>query len=190
MLTVSQLFYSFLFFISPNDAKYAFMLSAVGHFSLFPLLFHIDLLVIRYSLYLAYMGYMYIRYVAIHKDYPDMNLLEDCYIHGLLLIPVYEHLIGWLTGLNKKYPFLPLLLYSSYCAVGILYCYIRYYIFALNLKTIPTVKTKKSKAKKIKNAKTFPANSSEPSKSESLPLTAKMKGKERNSKEAQRKKHK
>lgn len=155
------------------------MLSAVGHFSLFPLLFHIDLLIIRYSLYLAYMGYMYTRYLSIHKDYPDMNLLEDCYIHGLLLIPIYEHLIGWLTGLNEKYPFLPLLLYSTYCAVGVLYCYIRYYIYALDLKATTTITTKKSKTKKFKNIKTSSASSSQliTAPFESLPVIAKTKAK-------------
>ncbi|XP_065364538.1 probable dolichyl pyrophosphate Glc1Man9GlcNAc2 alpha-1,3-glucosyltransferase [Calliphora vicina] len=145
-----------LFFVSPTDAKYSFMLSAVGLFSLFPLLFHFDLLIIRYSSYLAYMGYMYTRYLYVHKDYPDMSLLEDCYIHGLVIIPIYEHLIGWLTGLNEKLPFLPLLMYSTYCAVGVLYSFIRYYIYALELKAISNTKTttSKTKTKKLKNIET------------------------------------
>ncbi|XP_023291817.2 probable dolichyl pyrophosphate Glc1Man9GlcNAc2 alpha-1,3-glucosyltransferase isoform X1 [Lucilia cuprina] len=188
-----------LFFVSPTDAKYSFMLSAVGLFSLFPLLFHIDLLIIRYSAYLAYMGYMYTRYVYVHKDYPDMNLLEDCYIHGLVIIPIYEHLIGWLTGLNEKLPFLPLLMYSTYCGIGVLYCFIRYYIHALDHKTIITsAKTTKSKTKtnNIKNIETSSKTSSQhvtaSSADESLlPQSAKTKVKPVKQKKSQKeKKHK
>lgn len=126
---------------------------------------------------------MYTRYVSFHKDFPDMTLLEDCYIHGLLLIPIYEHLIGWLTGLNERYPFIPLLLYSTYCAVGVLYCFIRYYIHALldhkvTVKSTKTKTTTKSKTKAKLNVEKSSASSSkpktkEPSESESLLESAK-----------------
>ena len=167
------------------------MLSAIGYFSLFPLLFHIDLILIRYCLYFAYVGYMYYSYLHVHKDYPDMSILEDCYIYGLLFIPIYEHFIGWLTGLNTKLPFLPLLMYSTYCAIGVLYCFIRYYLYALDLKaTTTTVKTKKikttSKTKKnSENASLVKTDSeSEPvqamtAKTKTKPLAAKKKSKEK-----------
>lgn len=143
------MFFSFLFFVNAIDAKYAFMLSAVGYCSLFPLLFHIDLLVIRYSLYVAYMGFMYTQYVRFYKHYPAMNLLEDMYIYGLVLLPIYEHVISPLTGLNEKLPFMPLLLYSMYCGVGVSYCFIRYYIHALDLKRLPKTTTKTKTTKKL-----------------------------------------
>lgn len=98
---------------------------------------------------------MYTRYLYVHKDYPDMSLLEDCYIHGLVIIPIYEHLIGWLTGLNEKLPFLPLLMYSTYCAIGVLYCFIRYYLYALELNTMTT--KSKTKTKTLKNIETSTA---------------------------------
>lgn len=123
------------------------MLSAVGYFSLFPLLFHVDLLIIRYSLYLAYMCFMYVAYVRFYKDYPKMNILEDMYIYGLMLIPIYEHIIGPWTGLNARLPFIPLLLYSTYCGIGVLYCFIRYYIHALEFKLETTMTTTSAKAK-------------------------------------------
>ncbi|XP_073833965.1 ALG6/ALG8 family glucosyltransferase xit [Musca autumnalis] len=138
----------FLFCVSATDAKYAFMLSAVGYFSLFPLLFQVDLFVIRYSLYLAYMAFMYLAYIRFYQSHPAMNILEDLYIYGLVLIPIYEHIVGPMTGLNDKLSFVPLLLYSSYCGVGVTYCFIRYYIYALELKLGTTTSTTTIKANK------------------------------------------
>ncbi|XP_075159185.1 ALG6/ALG8 family glucosyltransferase xit [Haematobia irritans] len=169
----------FLFFVSATDAKYAFILSAVGYFSLFPLLFHIDLLVIRYALYLAYMGFMYIAFVRFYRQRFDMNSLERIYIGGLVLIPTYEHVIGPVTGLNVKLPFVPLLLYSTYCGVGVLYFFIFYYLHALDLRlvkltkatTTTTTKANLNKQTKLRKDVTSSSSSKSPKSSESQTKT-------------------
>ena len=140
-----------------EDAKYAFILSICGYFSLFPLLFHMDLYVIRYSLYLAYMSFMYAQYRSLYKQLnPGLNPLEVLYIIGFLAFPLYEHVIAPILGLNKKLPFMPLLLTSVYCSLGVLYVFIRYYWFTLSsdvLSIRSKVKLKKTKTKHKNNQK-------------------------------------
>lgn len=118
---------------SMQDAKYGFILSISGYFSLFPLLFHIDLFLIRYSLYLAYVSFMFTQFRRLYKQtQPKLNILEWFYVFGFIFIPIYEHLVAPLMGFNKKLPFMPLLLTSVYCSFGVLYVFVRYYILTLS----------------------------------------------------------
>ncbi|XP_036319534.1 probable dolichyl pyrophosphate Glc1Man9GlcNAc2 alpha-1,3-glucosyltransferase isoform X1 [Rhagoletis pomonella] len=126
---------SLLCLLHPADAKYAFWLGVVGYFSLFPLLFQSNLLLLRYSLYLGYIAFMYGQLVRLHPNSPDlkMYLIEDIYIFGFLLLPVYEHLLSPILGLQEKLPFMPLLLTSLYCSVGVISFFISYYLHMLDL---------------------------------------------------------
>ncbi|KAI9582158.1 probable dolichyl pyrophosphate Glc1Man9GlcNAc2 alpha-1,3-glucosyltransferase isoform X1 [Glossina fuscipes] len=133
-ILMSLIPFCFLFFVHAQDAKYAFLLSAAGYYSLFPLLFDSDLIVIRYSLYLAYMTFMDAQMLRFYKTPPIMNLWEDLYIDGFVLLPLYDHVISPVMSLNEKLPFLSLLLTSVYCSVGVLYVFVRYYLYALDLK--------------------------------------------------------
>uniref|UniRef100_A0A1B0FMS8 Alpha-1,3-glucosyltransferase n=1 Tax=Glossina morsitans morsitans TaxID=37546 RepID=A0A1B0FMS8_GLOMM len=133
-ILMSLIPFCFLFFVHAQDAKYAFLLSAAGYYSLFPLLFDSDLIVIRYSLYLAYMTFMDAQMLRFYKTPPIMNVWEDLYIDGFVLLPLYDHVISPAMSLNEKLPFLSLLLTSVYCSVGVLYVFVRYYLYALDLK--------------------------------------------------------
>jgi alpha-1,3-glucosyltransferase len=58
---------------------------------------------------------------------PLLNGLESVYLLGLFPLFVFENVIHPLLGLNTRLPFLPLMLTSVYCAVGVLYFWLKYY---------------------------------------------------------------
>lgn len=62
---------------------------------------------------------------------PLLSLCESIYVLGLIPIFIYESVLHDLFGLNKIFPFLPLMLISLYCSVGIIYCWINYYVYFL-----------------------------------------------------------
>uniref|UniRef100_A0A1A9WVA2 Alpha-1,3-glucosyltransferase n=1 Tax=Glossina brevipalpis TaxID=37001 RepID=A0A1A9WVA2_9MUSC len=124
----------FLFFVHTQDARYAFILSASGYYSLFPLLFDPELIVIRYSLYLAYIIFMIVQMYEFHNTRPIMNKWEKLYVGGFVLLPLYDHVISHVMRLDEKLPFLSLMLTSVYCAVGVLYVFMSYYLYVLDLK--------------------------------------------------------
>ncbi|KAH8396304.1 hypothetical protein KR222_007690 [Zaprionus bogoriensis] len=117
-----------------RDARYAYLLSIAGYFSLFPLLFELDLLVPRYALYGAYVAMMYGQLERLYsKLRSSFHPLEWLYCAGFIGIPVYEHLLSRLLGWHVRLPFMPLLLTSVYSALGVLYFYVRYYLYALDI---------------------------------------------------------
>ncbi|XP_034489946.1 probable dolichyl pyrophosphate Glc1Man9GlcNAc2 alpha-1,3-glucosyltransferase [Drosophila innubila] len=141
--------------VDRRDAKYAYILSVAGYFSLFPLLFEVDLLVPRYSLYLAYMAMMYGQLERMYKPKPKFHILEWLYFLGFLAIPIYEHVVSRMLGLHTRLPFMPLLLTSVYSALGVLYFFVRYYIYALDItweslgkRRVPQIKFSAAKRKR------------------------------------------
>lgn len=57
---------------------------------------------------------------------PLLSRPETVYILGLVPLFVYEHVLHQLL-LGQSLPFLPLLLTSVYCAVGMTYCWVIFY---------------------------------------------------------------
>jgi alpha-1,3-glucosyltransferase len=109
--------------INRLDARYFLTLTSAGHLSLLPLLFTGPelpsklLLHTSYSLALA---------TTLHRHSAPLSRLEQLYI--LLSVPVliYSELLG-----SSSLPFLPLMVYSLYCAVGVIYSYARVYVHYL-----------------------------------------------------------
>lgn len=124
--------------VDNRDAKFAYILAITGYFSLFPLLFDVDLLVPRYSLYMAYVAMMYGQLERVYKSKPSINVLEWIYFYGFIAIPIYEHIISRLLDLHLLLPFMPLLLTSVYCALGVVYFYVRYYLYAMDFQWPPS----------------------------------------------------
>jgi alpha-1,3-glucosyltransferase len=58
------------------------------------------------------------------------SFLEKLFLLGLLFVQIFSS-VGHSLIFREKYAFLPLLLYSTYCAVGISYFWARYYFFVL-----------------------------------------------------------
>lgn len=115
---------------SESEAELTFFLSIVSHFSLFPLLFKPNLALIKISLLLTY---ILINFNGIRYLWPSMyrkNVLplhELLYSLGLIALLVYEFIIQYVLNFDKRLPFLPLLLTSVYCSIGIMYFWLKYY---------------------------------------------------------------
>lgn len=120
-----------------KDGKIFLLLSTVGHFSLFPLLFPVQLIFIKVLLLLLYTSYAFYVQYKIHLvstcrySLPLLNIVETLYIYGLGVVFLYENVIHSLLGLNSKLPFLPLMLNSFYCGLGVVYCWAKYYLLLL-----------------------------------------------------------
>ena len=120
-------FFSLLATSNIDDAEATMFISAVGHFSLFPLLFNEELLLIKLSMYLIYTTASYFCIRSIFKT----NILksyEIIYLIGLALIFLYEHLLQYILKFDHKFPFLPLMLTSVYCSIGVSFFWLKYYV--------------------------------------------------------------
>ncbi|XP_026849147.1 probable dolichyl pyrophosphate Glc1Man9GlcNAc2 alpha-1,3-glucosyltransferase [Drosophila persimilis] len=143
---------SLLTLVNREDARYAYILGIAGYFSLFPLLFDIDLYVPRYSLYLSYMAMLYGQLYRIFSGFKGFHWLEWAYMLGFIAIPLYEHIISRLLGLHIRLPFMPLLLTSTYSALGVVYFFGRYYLYAMGVSW-PKVAAPKATATYSSSAK-------------------------------------
>lgn len=72
---------------------------------------------------------------------PMLRQIESLYLYGLIVLCVYDNAIHALWGLDKTLPFLPLMLTSVYCSVGVIYVWLCYYYYFLtfNVSQVPTV---------------------------------------------------
>lgn len=119
-----------------SDAKVFLILSTVGHYSLLPLLFPESLLIIKLILYVLYCSYSFYSLSSLYPFYlcklnlPLLNVLESMYIFGLIPLFLYDHFFHYSITLTT-YPFLPLLLTSLYCSLGVVYSWVKYYIYFL-----------------------------------------------------------
>lgn len=62
---------------------------------------------------------------------PIVEWYEACYLYGLVLLEFYCSAIHPLTVLAVKLPFLPLMLTSVYCAVGVVWAWLLFYVDTL-----------------------------------------------------------
>ncbi|XP_066475221.1 dolichyl pyrophosphate Glc1Man9GlcNAc2 alpha-1,3-glucosyltransferase isoform X2 [Tiliqua scincoides] len=114
-----------------RDASIYLVLSTAGHFSLFPLLFTAPELPIKILLMLLFTVYSFSSLNAIFRRRgPLLNWLETIYLIGLIPLEIFCEVAFPFTTWKLKFPFLPLLLTSVYCAVGILYAWLKLYVSA------------------------------------------------------------
>ena len=99
-----------------QDTKYFTLISTVGHLSLFPLLFTSQELPSKLFLYLFYTTLLHVTTA------PNYNILETIYLVLAIPIVIYCEFIK-----SATLPFLPLMIYSLYCATGVIYAYVRVY---------------------------------------------------------------
>ncbi|CAO2613777.1 Probable dolichyl pyrophosphate Glc1Man9GlcNAc2 alpha-1,3-glucosyltransferase [Lemmus lemmus] len=115
-----------------GDAATYLILTTTGHYSLFPLLFTAPELPIKVFLMLLFTVYSVSSLKTLfRKEKPLLNWMETAYLLGLGPLEVCCELIFPLTSWKLKYPFIPLLLTSVYCAVGITYAWARLYVSVL-----------------------------------------------------------
>ncbi|XP_059481046.1 probable dolichyl pyrophosphate Glc1Man9GlcNAc2 alpha-1,3-glucosyltransferase [Neocloeon triangulifer] len=116
-----------------KEAQIYLLLSTIGNYSLTPLLFTPLEIPLKGLLVLCHAIY---AFVQLHQMFnlqkgsllrlPLLSRLETLYTLGLMPLFVYQHILHRLLFADAL-PFLPLLLTSVYCAVGITYCWVTFY---------------------------------------------------------------
>lgn len=115
-----------LTFHNQLEAGSSLFVTIFGLYSLTPLLFTSELILVKLSLFSLYIAF---NLFAFKKLY-NFNLLfihERLYCFGIILLPLYEHLIQYILKFDEKFPFLPLLITSVYCSVGMSYFWLKFY---------------------------------------------------------------
>ncbi|XP_012506454.1 PREDICTED: probable dolichyl pyrophosphate Glc1Man9GlcNAc2 alpha-1,3-glucosyltransferase [Propithecus coquereli] len=125
-----------------GDASVFLILTTTGHYSLFPLLFTAPELPIKILLMLLFTIYSISSLKTLfRKEKHLFNWMETFYLLGLGPLEVCCEFVFPFTSWKLKYPFIPLLLTSVYCAVGITYAWFKLYVSVLT--DPPVGKTKK-----------------------------------------------
>lgn len=69
------------------------------------------------------------------REKPLLNWLEMIYLIHLVPLEIFCEIVFPLTPWKLRFPFVPLLLTSVYCAVGIMYAWLKLYISVLSERT-------------------------------------------------------
>ncbi|KAL1110090.1 hypothetical protein AAG570_008168, partial [Ranatra chinensis] len=123
---------------SRKEAEIFIFLSTVGHYSMLPLIFTPNEIPIKILVYVIYSFYTYNSLsdlFGVRKNSCSLSLLskvETLYILILAFLFMYENVIHKVLQLDVKYPFLPLMLTSVYCSIGLMYGTIKMYWLFLN----------------------------------------------------------
>ncbi|XP_078683973.1 dolichyl pyrophosphate Glc1Man9GlcNAc2 alpha-1,3-glucosyltransferase-like isoform X2 [Branchiostoma floridae x Branchiostoma belcheri] len=123
---------------SRQDGQVFLLLSTCGHLSLFPLLFTQAetpskvCLMLMFSLF-AFMSLGVLHSSSKKRPYclPLLSPLETAYTVGLVFLQLYCSLGHHALGLTTRLPFLPLMLTSVYCAVGVMWSWLKFYLITL-----------------------------------------------------------
>ncbi|XP_012869638.1 PREDICTED: probable dolichyl pyrophosphate Glc1Man9GlcNAc2 alpha-1,3-glucosyltransferase isoform X2 [Dipodomys ordii] len=115
-----------------GDASIFLILTTTGHYSLFPLLFTAPELPIKILLMVLFTIYsVYSLKTLFRKEKALLNWTETLYLLGLVPLEVCCEFLFPFTSWKLRYPFIPLLMTSGYCAVGITYAWFRLYCSVL-----------------------------------------------------------
>lgn len=111
------------------DSKYTklYMLTSfIGHSSLMPLLFTEFESTLKYAMLILHTATTIqgLKYSVVMPK-RILNAAETWYCCGLIFVAVYTELIhGHVLDLHSKLPFVPLMLNSIYCSIGLIYCFL------------------------------------------------------------------
>lgn len=110
------------------------ILSIIGHFALFPLLHEQAETPIKILIFLLFTLCSLASLYKIHGSsvsvifgIPFVKWYEALYLLGLSPLYLYTSLGHWLLDLQQRLPFLPLLMTSLYCSIGVLWSWILFY---------------------------------------------------------------
>ncbi|KAL7046021.1 hypothetical protein ACKWTF_002445 [Chironomus riparius] len=108
-----------------SEMSSSFFLAVFGLYSLTPLLYSKELIILKLSLFVLYIMINY--YILKQNSYPKLLVIEKIYCFGLFLLPIYEFILQYLLKFDHKLPFMPLMLTSVYCGIGMFYFWVKYY---------------------------------------------------------------
>lgn len=124
-----------------QEARSYLLVSTVGFFSLFPLLFQPFELPTKTLIFLIQCVYSFGNIAQLYQQQvstklcqlPLLNIVESLYVYNFVFIYLFDTVLVNLFGLKEKFPFLNLLVISLYCSIGVLYCYGRYFYYFMRL---------------------------------------------------------
>lgn len=125
-----------------QEAVIFLILSIIGQYAVFPLLFKPFELPIKVTIALMYSIYALHNLSQLYNvkkskfTFSVLNQLETFYIISLLPLFLYEHIFQYFLNWHLKWTFLPLMMTSVHNAIGVIYCYLIYYKYFLKLKHI------------------------------------------------------
>ena len=70
--------------------------------------------------------------------FPLLHFLENVYLLGLVPLFIYEQVVHRFLNLQTTLPFLPLMMTSVYCALGIVYSFCKLYVELISNVKIAT----------------------------------------------------
>ncbi|KAM6987000.1 dolichyl pyrophosphate Glc1Man9GlcNAc2 alpha-1,3-glucosyltransferase [Aplochiton taeniatus] len=112
-----------------EDAGIFLMLATTGHASLFPLLFTAAELPTKVLLMLMFVTYSFPALKHLHSGRGSLlHPLEALYILGLVAVGILCEIVYPLSPWQQRLPFLPLLVTSVYCALGVCSSFLRLYV--------------------------------------------------------------
>nr|XP_015831957.2 probable dolichyl pyrophosphate Glc1Man9GlcNAc2 alpha-1,3-glucosyltransferase [Nothobranchius furzeri] len=114
---------------SREDAGIFLLLSTTGHYSLFPLLHTPAELLIKVCLMLMFTTFSFTALRRLHRGKGSLlRPLEVFYLLGLVAVAIACEVVFPLSPWKRRLPFLPLLVTSVYCSVGVCYSFLRLYL--------------------------------------------------------------
>lgn len=117
---------------SREDAGTFLLLTTTGHYSLFPLIFTPAELPIKVVLMLLFVIFSFTALKKLHSGQGSLlHPLESVYLLGLVPVAIACEIIFPLSPWQQRLPFLPLLVTSVYCSVGVCYSFLRLYVSLL-----------------------------------------------------------
>lgn len=141
------------------DGKLFVFITTIGHYSLFPLLYPNNLLSIKIFMFLTHIAIAFCYIPSLYDVsksksskkrgfllLPGLTSCESLYLYGFMILCIYENALHSFLGLNKYLPFLPLMITSVYCALGVCYfwVYLYHYFLTFNLSRVPTLMTRRT----------------------------------------------
>lgn len=118
--------FSLLSMANKDGATSTLFLSVIGSYSLFPLLFNPELTAIKVCFLVSFIVLFYITSEK-SRFTTNLNVYEIIYLYGFLAIFFYEEYLQYILGFDRRLPFLPLLIVSVYCSLGVTYFWLSYY---------------------------------------------------------------
>lgn len=112
---------------SLHEAHTCLFLTIFGLYSLTPLLFTSELILVKLSLFVLYVGFNIYAYKELYH-HRILYLHEKIYSAGIVILPLYEYFIQYALNLDQKLPFMPLMLTSVYCSLGMIYFWLKFYV--------------------------------------------------------------
>ncbi|XP_048838571.1 probable dolichyl pyrophosphate Glc1Man9GlcNAc2 alpha-1,3-glucosyltransferase [Brienomyrus brachyistius] len=112
-----------------RDAGIFLILATTGHFSLFPLLFTTPELPIKILLMVLFTIYSFTSLrMLFSATRPLISSVESAYLIGFVPLEILCEFVYPLTLWQQTLPFIPLMLTSLYCALGVTYSFMRLYV--------------------------------------------------------------